>query len=202
MNIGNTPFNLKNMSRNQRMMYKAIKEKYDQAIAEGFDPKDEWYGRLELKNGKVTKEDLEFIMKSTPSDFYGYTPVSKMKDVDDEDAELYRIHVEEFIRRVTPVYRTGRKGKRRQISKGQQVAEDVVNKLRMAVDLYRYKKVSIAIDMIPLDIKEKIFSTDPMIRYEGYYELNQFLQTLDFKSINVKLDGNYDEVEDVEGDEG
>ena len=202
MRIGDMDIDLKNLSRNQRKMYKAIKEKYDQAIAEGFDPQDEWYGSLNLQHGKITKEDIEYITRSTPSDFYGYTPVSKMKDEDNEDAELYRIHVEEFIRRVTPVYRTGRKGKRRQISKGQQVAEDVVNKLRMAVDLYRYKKVSIAIDMIPLDIKEKIFSTDPMVRYEGYYELNQFLQTLDFKSINVNFDGDYDEVEDVEGDEG
>ena len=201
MKIGNTPFNLKNMSRNQRMMYKAIKEKYDQAIAEGFDPKDEWYGRLELKNGKVTKEDLEFIMKSTPSDFYGYTPVSKMKDEDDEDAELYRIRVEEFIRRISPAYRTSRKGNRRRMSKGQMVAENIVDKLRLAVDLHRYKKVSIAIDMIPIDIKEMIYSTDPRIRYWGLNELNVFLETLDFSSIGVEIDTDFEEVEDVEGDE-
>ena len=201
MKIGNTKIDLKNMSKNQRKLFKALKEKYEQALAEGVDVGDEFYGSLDLGNGKVKMKDIEYVERSTPSEFYGYNPVSKMEDFSDEDAEYYRIRVEEFIRRVTPTQRTSRKGRKRQFTKGQQVMEDIVDKLRLAVDLYRYKKVAIAIDMIPDDIKQKIYSSDPHLRYSGYSELYDFLQTIDFSSINVNLDNNYDEVDDAEGDE-
>lgn len=209
MKIGNQHFDLKNMSKNQRKLLKAIKEKYEEALAEGVNLGDDIFGSFQIE-GKIKSAEIERVKTSRASDFYQYNPrqrkenIQKLKQEDDE--EYYRMKVENFLSNFTPFPYT-RRGRRRKFSSGEQAMMDITRIFTNAMNQYSYKVLSAVIDSIPQDIKGKINNaTNVYQRYDGIRGALEFLTTIDFSAIayNVQdMDMEIDRgetYEDYDGD--
>ena len=210
MKIGNQHFDLKNMSKNQRKLLKAIKEKYEEALAEGVDLGDDIFGSFQIE-GKIKSADVERVKASKASEFYQYNPrqrddtINQLQKQDDNE-EYYRIRVESFLSNFTP-YPYTRRGRRRKFSSGEQAMMGINRIFTNAMNQYPYKVLSAVIDSIPRDIMHKINANNVYERYDGIMGAFTFLSSLDFSQIQYMLDMDMmsaqEEAEDYEdyGDE-
>ena len=123
------------------------------------------------------------------------------------DYEWYRMRVEGFLSRLTPFPYT-RKGRQRRLTTAEQAMIELSQLIQRKIeefnhpDGFGYVVASRAIDMIPIQIREKLDSKDNKERYDAIFKCLDFMRTVNFMGIVPDEDAfeEIDEIDDYSGD--